>query len=360
MFVYYDESILTLVSSVRSHYGLDTFFNTDKQLDDVLKKRQPTKIITILIDGMGANLIKRKLAPNAFLNQHTFKTVQTVFPSATSAATTAILNGKAANQNAFMGWSQYFEDVNDEVILFYHQGMYSGKDYGADFIAKHFCQTTIIDELQSKGIDAQTVYPSFMPNGCSDFESFCAKISELKACDFIYAYWDKYDSLMHKEGPDSEIADQYLLMMNQKLQALAESLDENTLLMIMADHGQVTIDKVYNLYGSKYEKYFRHLPSLEPRSQVFFIKDGMHEQFAKEFKLEFENDFILLNHEQVVASKLFGSLENHPDFEKYIGDFIAIAKSHMMFVYDPNNQKKFLGNHGGIMDDEVLVPFIVY
>ena len=108
-----------------------------------------------------------------------------------------------------------------------------------------------------------------------------------------------------------------------------------------------------------YEKYFRLKPCLEPRAYTFYIKEGMAQDFEVEFKNEFEDKFILLSHEQVLDTKLFGDRDLHPKFEEYIGDYLAIAKTNSIFAYKENYVEPFKGQHGGMMDDEMMIPIIV-
>lgn len=361
MFVCYEESILSLIASISKYYGLSSDFQSDESLDELLNTKKPKHIIELLIDGMGANLIERKLEEDSFLKTNLFKKVSTVFPSSTTAATTSILNGKAPNQNAYLGWSQYFSDVDDEVVIFLNQGKYSKRQYEADFASKRIFNTTIIDRLNMANYQTKQLYPSYKEEACDDFDEMCKKlINYQNDYDFIYAYWDEYDDTMHKLGPNDLICDVMLKEFDQKLKALSEKLNDDTMLIVLADHGQIKIDKSYNLYDSKYEKYFIRKPSLETRVMAFHIKEELCDEFAKIFKEVFEDEFILLSKEQVLKTHLFGPYENHKDLKRYLGDFIAIAKSNSMLIYDETNTKKFLGNHGGILEDELLIPFVIY
>ena len=95
-------------------------------------------------------------------------------------------------------------------------------------------------------------------------------------------------------------------------------------------------------------------------SGVKSFKDGMKEEFEAEFKKEFENDYILLSHKQVLEAKLFGDKRNHKRFEEFIGDYLGIAKSDMSLNYIEKPKKYMVGQHSGCLDDELLVPIIVY
>ena len=70
MIVQYDESILTYIASIRDYFGLKSSFAPNKDLSERIRKEKPERIYLILIDAMGANLIKRKLPAESFLNRN--------------------------------------------------------------------------------------------------------------------------------------------------------------------------------------------------------------------------------------------------------------------------------------------------
>lgn len=363
MVVNYEESILTYIASIRKYYGLKSSFSSNEHFDVVLKDKKPKQIFLILIDGLGANLINKKLSEDSFLRKNLLFKTTTVYPPTTTAATTSIRNGKAPNENAWLGWSQYFKEIDDIVIPFYGKGFYEETDYGKDFIPKAIPVKTTEEELIDIGINARRLFPEFDDDGCETFVEMCqrlAEYSENKKYDYIYAYWDKYDSLMHKYGPSSIWADHYLNHVNECLEELSKQLADDTMMIVIADHGQIDVEEHVNLYPD-YEKYFVSKPALEPRTMAFYVKEDKKEEFEKKFKEDFQDDFILLTHDQVLQTDLFGVNENNKRFEEFIGDYVALAKGHKCLKYDYDNKdKNFKGQHAGILEDELVIPFIVY
>ena len=308
-------------------------------------------------------MIDSKLAEDSFLRKNmTFKTT-TVFPTTTTAATTSIRNGKAPNQNAWLGWTQYVKEVDDIIIPFRGTGFYNDKSYGKNVMYNTVPVSFTECELKKAGINSRILFPSFEEDGCEDFDTMCNRLINYSYSDeyeYIYAYWDKYDTYMHEYGPSSKICDSYLQHINYELERVAENLNDGTMLVVIADHGQIDIKEEYNLFGSKYQKYMRKKPALEPRAMAFYIKDEYKDEFEKEFKNEFEDRFILLTHKQVVETHLFGDKQNHPRFEEFIGDFIAIGKANTVLAYKEKPIPSMKGQHAGILDDELMIPIIVY
>ncbi|MBQ6126754.1 MAG: alkaline phosphatase family protein [Erysipelotrichaceae bacterium] len=366
MIVYYDESILTYVASIRNYFGLTSSYPANEALSALLNEKRPEKIFLMLIDAMGSNLIERKLPEDSFLRKHMTYVTTTVFPSTTTAATTAIRNGRAPNENAWLGWCQYLKEADDIIVPLRSCSFYEDRIYPGDIMNQYVPVSSTENELNRIGIKARNLYPSFREDGCEDFDEMCGRLIRFSNDEdfrYIYAYWDKYDSYMHKHGPSSKICDAYLNFLDREIENLAENLAEDTMLIVTADHGQVDTNRVYNLYGSPFDAYFSMRPSIEPRAMTFFIKEGMQEEFAKKFKETFENDYVLLTHRQVLETRLFGDHENHPRFEEFVGDFLAIAKSDLVLDYSdrPKNSKgKFGGMHAGMCEDELMIPVITY
>ena len=364
MFVNYDESILNYIASIREYYGLESSYAPKDDFSKYLNDIQPERIYLLLIDGMGSRLIQRKLKEDSFIRRHQIAETFTVFPPTTTAATTSILNGKAPNENAWIGWTQYVKEVDDIVVPFYGSSYYGDKKYGKEFFYNTIEVSDIMSELNAKGIKASEIYPAFRKNGAKDFEELMTKM--VKATNesddkFIYLYWDKYDSLMHDNGVTSSVSDDYLNHMNSLLEKSVKELKSNTLLIVVADHGQVDIEEEINIYDTNLSEYLIRPVTCEPRATVFYVKEEYKDIFAHEFKKQFSDGFILLSHEQVLDTHLFGDRENHPRFEEMIGDYIAIAKKHKHLVYQEKpKDKKFKGGHAGCHLDELMIPFIIY
>lgn len=363
MIINYNDSILNYVSSIRKFYGLSSSYEPNKQFDELIRKKNPKKIFMLLIDGMGANLIEKKLDKDSFLRKHMLYKTTTVFPTTTTAATIAIRNGKAPNENAWLAWVQHVDEVEDEVIPFLGISYYGKKKYGGrPFFESIVPVKFTVEELNEKGINSRIIFPSFEEDGSEDFDNMCNRLINYSYNDeyqHIYAYWDKYDTYMHEYSPNSEICDSYLLHINYEIERVCENLCEDTMLVVVADHGQIELKRFYDFRGSKYEKLFKRRPTGETRAQIFYIKDDCHKEFEELFNKEFNDDFILLSHSQVLESKIFGLKENHKRFDSFIGDYLAIAKSDMAFV-NIDHEREIKGHHAGICDDELMIPVIVY
>ena len=377
MFIFYDESILSYVSSLRDYFGLKSSYKPNQKFSDLLNKEKPKKVFLILIDGMGANLVHKHLDKDSFLNKYMKYTVQTVFPTTTTAALMSIQNGKAPNENGWLAWTQYVKEIDDIIIPFLNKGFYNKKQYEVDYFDKLVPIKTTAEELNEKGINASTILPDFEDEKRhnfafpivgkeknTSFEDFCGKIinNDMNSNDkYVFCYYDTLDHVMHTEGPSSSKSKELLRIINNNLEKTAKQLSKDSMMIIVADHGQIDTDssKFIILKDSKYEKYLKMYIYLDPRAAGFDIKDEYKEEFEKEFIDDFENDFVLLNKQQILDTKLFGYNENNPKFLDFLPDYLAIGKTDKL-LYAITPGKNYKGHHTGISDDEVYIPIVIY
>ena len=125
----YRGGILGVINAWRKELGLSVHHPADPQVSAWLAEHQWHQIVVLLIDGMGSRLLETKLEKDSFLRTHQLKEVTTVYPSTTSAATTSVLSGKSPAENGWIGWHQYFKELDDSLILFMNRSYYGERSY---------------------------------------------------------------------------------------------------------------------------------------------------------------------------------------------------------------------------------------
>ena len=362
MFIFYDESILSYVSSIRDYLGLESSYNPNQKFKELLYKEKPNKLFLILIDGMGANLIEKYLDKGSFLRLNMLYKVQTVFPTTTTAALTSIQNGKAPNENGWLAWIQYLKDIDEFIVPFQNKGYYNEKPYGDNFFINKMPVKTTADDLKEKGIKAGSIFPDYSKKEHYSINEFVTAILESDKNEdnkYTFCYFDGYDSLMHKKGPSCKESIDLLKEIDKEIKRLSNDISNDSMFVVVADHGQIDVEETIILKNSEFDKYLKRYTYFDPRAVGFDIKDDLKEEFEKEFLNKYEDDYVLLNKKQIISTRLFGYNKSHPKFEEMLPDYIAIGKTKkIMYTTDPPHP--FLGHHTGIHDDEVYVPVIVY
>ena len=192
---------LKVSGSLRKHCGLPVYHDTDETVDLWLQSNQIDKVVVLLIDAMGTSVVQKHLNDDAFLRKYMVKSITSVFPPTTTASTTSIRTGKTPAENGWLGWNQYFHEVDDNIILFLNRGQYSHMAYPY-VVSKALPVVFTEDELGDTG---DSIWPGWsVHNPCQTFEDMWKKIISISLHEnrkYVYAYWDQFDTWMHRNGP---------------------------------------------------------------------------------------------------------------------------------------------------------------
>ena len=150
----YNECLTNLACSIRKYFGLDYHHTTLNYIDELLEKKQPKNVVTILCDGMGSIIMDRMLPADSFLIKNRLKTITTVFPATTVAATTSMMTGLNPVETGMLGWDMYYKDIDKTITVFLnsekgdleHKPLQEAMDYNN----KHMIRKTIMDEINEK------------------------------------------------------------------------------------------------------------------------------------------------------------------------------------------------------------------
>ena len=97
---------------------------------------------------------------------------------------------------------------------------------------------------------------------------------------------------------------------------------------------------------------------IDGRATSFRVKKEFITIFPEKIKEVLGDDFLLLNHDEVISQKWFGETEENKLFRDGIGDFLAIGIGNKSIRYDERGHE-FASTHAGITEDEVYVPLVM-
>lgn len=357
----YNKCLTNLASSISKYFGIEPFHNTLDSLDDALSSN-PKNVVLILCDGMGYNILNRTLDKDSFLVSHIKEPISSVFPPTTTAATTSVMTGLNPNEHCWLGWEIYIKDVNNVVIMYQNKIKDTDIHFDENICQKYMPYQTIMDRINKEGKYYAAYISLYGDIGYEDFHDMCNKIKQnlnKKDRNYIYAYYENPDTYMHLYGADSKEVVEEINMINFELERLCNGL-EDTLVIIIADHGHM---KQRIVYLEDYPELFECLErttSIDSRSAMYFIKDGMSDYFKDRFIKEFDDNFILLDRNQIFEYNLFGTGNNHPYFDSCIGDFISISNKNLSIKYKRKEGKvEAVSSHAGNTTDETEVPLVL-
>ncbi len=358
----YNESLVSLASSILAYYGIDNPGHPSlSRIDSLLNRRKPRNIVLMLFDGFGYNIMKRNLPKNCFLRKHIIGSISSTFPPTTVAATTAMRSGKTPIETGWLGWFSYYKEI-DEVVTTFTSHRFNDDSYvGQNLAAKYIPYSPIGARINNANPDV--MYSELAPfskpkiDSLSKIESSLSSLLSNGKCNYVYCYWPDPDRTMHDYGVNHPKT----IDVERCIDSFVESLTgkfSDTIFFVVADHG--LIDAKY-VYLSDYPGLLSMLKrpfSMEPRAATFFIKDGMAESFKKEFEESIGEHFIIMDRNELFKSGLLGYGTPHPMVDEFVGDYIAIAKDDYCLSMERNGNE-LIGIHAGLTQDEMLVPLIV-
>lgn len=359
----YEECLTNLACSIRKYFELDYKHNTLDYIDKILEEKKPKNVVTILCDGMGSNIMDRMIPNDSFLIKNRLKSITTVFPATTVAATTSMTTGLNPVETGMLGWDMYYKDIDKTITVFMNseKGDFEYKllDEAIEYNNKHMKRKTIGKEINEIGLyKGYSLFP-FGDKAYQTLDDMYERIEKLCNEDgkkYIYAYDTEPDHTMHEIGCDKSKIKEIIENINRRIEELSKKLTD-TVIFVVADHGHHNVENIFIKDYPDVEDCLLRNTSLEPRAVNFFIKPDKKEIFVELFNKYFGDDFDLYSMDDVIDSKLFGDGEENEIFRDALGDYLAIGKTNKTLLYEGSDILK--SQHAGYTDDEILVPLIV-
>lgn len=349
----FNNSLVNLTSSIQAYFKEKPFYSTIKSVDEALIGAR--NIVLLVLDGMGKAILEHHLEENCFLRRNVIQNLSSVFPPTTVASTNAILSGRLPGETGWIGWQQYFSDINRHLVLF------RMTDYYTDEVVDYDISQYLSYEPFSKSfknVNTFELYPAFKPNGFKSFKEMTEEIIRITKSSnqtYTYAYWDNPDYLIHEYGCYHEKIKTTLEMINQEIEIMVKSLGCQTCLIVTADHGLVdTIDINLNNFKDIMSCFTKKL-ALETRCTSFYVND--HQTFRSLFNRYFSSYFDLYDKSAFLEGNFLGS--NYQKAKPFIGDFIAIAKDKYCLTAK-DGDLAFQASHAGMTTNEMVIPLIIY
>lgn len=353
---------LNISATLAEFLGADNKNATILLLKKELKKNYKN-IVFICFDGLGINPININLEKNAILRKNIAKILVSTFPSTTTNATTSLLTNTLPLEHGWLGWNLYFEEINKNLDLYNKKDSKTGEvipfnmpiEDNSDYYFDHSKSEYEINTIFMPYVIVK--HPERNTKITNEFELCDAirKIISKEGKQFVYAYLDEPDAIMHFCGVSSREAKQKIESINTEIEKLYNE-SEDTLFIITADHGQVDITGYVEFYKDKeLNDMLVCEPYLDARAPAFRVKAGLKPDFEKRFMEKYGNDFILFKSQDLIDKGYFGF---RGDKGYLLGDYIAIGtNTNKQFLWN-ETKTRYLGHHTSLTD-EMLVPLIL-
>lgn len=182
---------------------------------------------------------------------------------------------------------------------------------------------------------------------------------------YTWVYWGNLDHQGHVHGPDSEYAAAEFAAFSQTFERLfLEQLDpavgQDTLLLLAADHGMISTpqDDYYELRSHPgLARRLTMVPTGENRLMYLHVRPGQSEAVREYLQRKWHGNFHTVDSTYVMESGLFGGGERHPALGDRLGDMVVFP-GEKMYLWWAAGKNILLGRHGGLHEQEMLVPLL--
>ena len=382
----YDRSILNLMNSITEKFG---FLPRHKPLPpEMLEEKfvKANRVVLLLIDAMRYD-VAFELASNGMFKYLGYpKKLYSIFPSTTVNVLSTVATAASPIEHGMLGYVLYLKEFGTltNMIEFSPVGMPPNTLLSRGANPSNFLGVpTIYEQLKNYGVNPLVITANaFKESGLSktlnhnsavqgyisatDMMTKLRKAIESKRFSYIYSYWPMVDAMGHVYGPDSE---EYVEEIHSILRSFEENVCEKlsgalmdeTVFLIVADHGQLRTDWRHDWMISAEDDFVSTLnimPCGEPRILYLYTKNP---DKTMEVGMDFFKDNVeFYKSEEFLKKGFFGYGKPYKHSIERIGDLIAIPKfDHSFTVRYIGNERHLKGKHGGISPQELEIPLFV-
>ena len=377
---YVSGSIVNLSSSIIGALG-----NTPPD-NGTLKLLEPSElkaknIVLLVVDGLGFNYLNHHGVGSPF-HDYLKGCITSVFPSTTASAITSIVTGLSPLQYGLTGWFMYLESVRAVTAILPFKirnetdssrlsELRNEEIFNFDpLFQKVKCKSFVVTQqrlINSRysGATMDGARQVAYKNLTDCFDQIRSVLTSDNDRKFVYAYWPEFDSLSHEQGVSSAKVGLHFDELNSKFKIFLESIKgSDTIVIVTADHGFVDTEpeKVITLDQHPELQETLTLPLCgEPRTAYCYVHPEKIQQFKHYVSTAMSECCSMHSNSELVQQGYFGHGKAHPKFMQRIGDYVLIMKDNFVIKDILPGEKSFsqIGVHGGLTEDELLVPLVV-
>lgn len=372
---YKNGSIVNLTSSILKAFDAGFLYEPLKELNGLENSRN---VVLLVLDGLGYEYI-RKNGKGSIFEKYMVRSLTSVFPSTTASAITTFATGVAPQQHGITGWFMYLKELGVVSTILPFTPRYKGKSFPSAGIERRdiYSEKSMIEKIKNI---SYKVYPEKIIDGKVNkkgasllgykslngmFYQISKALKSSKSKKYIYAYWAEFDSICHRRGVDSKEALEHFLVLEKKLASFVRLIKKTgTTMIITSDHGQIDTPKSKMIFINDHLKLYETLTLPlcgEPRVAYCYVHPSKSKQFESYVKNKLDHCCELYRSEDLIKRGIFGLYKPSDKLFDRVGDYILIMKDNY-FIKDSllgESLNSFKGNHGGLSEDEMLVPLVL-
>lgn len=367
------------------------------------EKKDYQKVFVLFLDAFGWELFDRNKDRfpflRRFLDQGVVSKLTSQFPSTTAVHVTSMHTGLPGWVHGIPEY-RYYDPIVDDIIEPLNFSIAGEKGVGTlDKLGVNpetiYPTTTIYSKLNSLGVQTHLLaesgfinapYNKVVTAGATNVpyktttEGLIQLDKAIRAADnenkqYYYLYFDQLDKMCHTHGTnspevDAEI-DALMYVLEKYFYEQIFSKQEDALLMLIADHGQVNLNKEKAVYLnqrlpeiSNYMRKNKNGKLLMPGGAcriMFIYPEPEHKEKVKELLGNSLSDIAdVFTVDDLIAEKILLDVDGNDFYKQRLPSiFIQPHEDAAIWWYEEGKfEINKIGNHGGLAMPEMEIPFL--
>lgn len=361
------------------------------------------RVVTLFVDAFGWRFFERfqdHPLLRRFANAGSATKLTSQFPSTTSAHVTTLYTGLPVGQHGVYEWFYYEPQVDRMIapLLFSYAGDADRESLQQAGVAG----TAILPSgqvsrmLAAQGVRSYLVQPREFFNStysaqmgasarmipyltlAEGLATITQTLRNVTDPTWVVGYFGMFDALCHLYGPNAAQSDAELeailtLIERWLVRDLLGKLDD-TLLMIIADHGQIETDPTRILYLDQTSAFARLRPLLRTNQRGEFLAPAgscrdffVHAQAEHLDEAQAVLTGIVRERAEVrrvdamIEQGYFGPDGVSAQFQSRVGNLVVLpfAGESVYWLGDGRFKQKYYGHHGGLTPQEMEIPLLL-
>jgi hypothetical protein len=363
--------------------------------------RKYDTVIVLLADAFGWQHVEPRLGQHALFQQMADQGAiaqwTSQFPSTTAAHITCIHSGLTPSQSGVFEW-EYYDPAADETVtplLFSYGGTRPRDELKALDIQPYQLYPTqsLHQQLRAQGVTTYVYqHREYTPSTYTDWICRGAQMrpymtlpealynlrqeaQEAPKPAYFFMYYDRIDALAHLYGPQSpqvaaEIAT-FLYAVEQLFLQPAQGALRNTLFILTADHGQMTVNPAAAQFinvdrtFAGMERFLRRNcrgeligPGGSARDLFLYVQEDRLAEAQSFFAERLDGVADVQLTQPLIDQGYFGPLPPSPAFLSRVGNLLILphAGQTVWWYEEGRYGMRYRGMHGGLSRDEMEIP----
>jgi hypothetical protein len=359
--------------------------------------RNARRIVFVLMDALGYRRFCRALEAEAgpgwrpLVERGRFFPLTSVFPSTTVAALSSLWTGLAPSQHGYLGTFLFLREYGAVAQMISLKLAVKGAPeqlVGMGLEPEKFLPApNVVEVFKSGGVSVYDVTPYHLARGgltrilhrgvdrnqvvpfvaASDMWVRLRRLLDAECGGdqpmYVYAYHAPLDGISHLYGPADEALDAELRAFAYSMRAnfldrLSPQAAKGTLLVISADHGQVVTPKPSAIVLHKQPVWqdLVMMPTAEARAAYAYVRAGRMQAVRDALTRDLPGKLVAVDTRQALDAGLWGPGPLHSEALSRLGDLLLLATGDGYLADSTGQMPEFLGMHGGLTAEEMLVP----